>query len=403
MMHFRTPKTGFVLVLTILVVGGVSAYFFLRSDGEYRESVGEAKGIGSVRGESAESAVPTIKVTGLLGETIKPPPPPPSMDRMKRQGCIADGLLNGDFPGDGKTFSLVNRSDCYYLHRAIETWLAPPDFDEIDKRLENLRDGFVVGMFLAEAIDARAHYEYPFEGREFDFKKMCREGSENAWGEGTCRPDLASKEYRSYLRFITRRAMDRGVQVFMFGQVYLQDSKDLSKSPMKDVVAEMREYADYHGMKILVGAQTNDITDREYLSNFDFIEGGVGLSSAGTVEDGPCFSRWWKKEGDWCWGLLWNDRFAKKAKNVFVRYDWSGVVGDDMSVLTRMNEVDRHAATARLHSYFNAKGVGFLLPFLAPLAKENGGCVGPSRRYYTPDDKFSCNDEDAWNAILKNR
>ena len=43
-------------------------------------------------------------------EPPPPPPPPPSMERMKREGCVADGLLNGDFPKDGKTIDLVNRS-----------------------------------------------------------------------------------------------------------------------------------------------------------------------------------------------------------------------------------------------------------------------------------------------------
>ncbi|NTW76019.1 MAG: hypothetical protein HGB34_03900 [Candidatus Moranbacteria bacterium] len=197
--------------------------------------------------------------------------------------------------------------------------------------------------------------------------------------------------------------MDRGVQVFMFGQVYLQDANDLSKSPISEVIAEMREYAAYHGMEIFVGAQTNDITDEKYLSKFDFIEGGVGLASDGTVENGPCFSRWWKKEGDWCWGLLWNDRFSKKAKNVFVHYDWSGKIGDDMSVFTRMSADKRHETTARLHEYFTSKGIGFLLPYLSRLHVDNGGCVGPAKRFYTPDDRFSCDDEDAWNFILSGK
>jgi len=400
------PKTRLVAILTALLVGGVSSFFLAWTLMErYRASSVTVQGvsggspIGSGAGGSTDGK--PVKVTGLLGEEIEPPPPDPSMDRMKRQGCVADGLLNADFPGDGKTISLINHSDCVYLHRAIETWLSPPDFGKIDKSLKNLRDGFTLGMFLAEAIDVRAHYEYPFEGRDFDFSKMCRPGSKNFWGEGTCKSYLPSKEYQTYLRFITRRAMDRGVQVFMFGQVYLQDTKDLSESPLPKIIADMREYAAYHGMKILVGAQTNEITDKAYLANFDFIEGGVGLSADGTVEDGPCFSRWWKKEGDWCWALLWNDRYASVAKNVFVHYDWSGVVGDDMSVLTRMSEDDRHATTARLHSYFNSKGVGFLLPYLTPLAKENGGCVGPGKKFYTPDDRFSCDDESAWNKILK--
>ncbi|NTW76013.1 MAG: hypothetical protein HGB34_03870 [Candidatus Moranbacteria bacterium] len=405
MIQFKASKTRIVALLMVLLVGVALVFLSVRTVLERSNGSAEAVQEADMSTREAQQTVVStdgkVKITGLLGEDIAPPPPAPSMERMKTQGCVADGLLNGDFPGDGKTIKLINRSNCYYLHRAVETWLEPPDFDEIGKNIAELKDGFLIGMFLAEAIDTKANYEYPFEGRDFDFARMCRPGSKNFWGEHTCKPTLASAEYRTYLRYITRRAMDRGVQVFMFGQVYLQDTNDLSKSPIREVIAEMHEYAAYHGMEIFVGAQTNDIEDAEYLANFDFIEGGVGLSSEGRVEDGPCFSRWWKKEGDWCWALLWHDRFAKKAKNVLVHYDWSGKIGDDMSIFTRMDEASRHETTARLYRYFTSKGVGFLIPYLSRLHVDNGGCVGPAKRYYTPDDRFSCDDEDAWNKILK--
>jgi hypothetical protein len=391
-------------IMAVLMVGAALLFMVGKTALERRqqsaETILEANTATREAQQTVSSTNGTVKITGLLGEEIALAPPAPSMDRMKKQGCVADGLLNVDFPGDGKTMSLINRSHCYYLHRAIDTWLAPPDFVRIDENLRDLRGGFVVGMFLAEAIDTKANYAYPLEGRDFDFDRMCRPGSQNFWGEHTCKPTLASSEYRTYLRYITRRAMDRGVQVFMFGQVYLQDANDLSKSSISEVIAEMHEYAAYHGMEIFVGAQTNDIVDETYLSKFDFIEGGVGLASDGTIENGPCFSRWWKKEGDWCWGLLWHERFASKAKNVFVHYDWSGKIGDDMSILTRMNADKRHETTARLHEYFISKEVGFLVPYISRLHVDNGGCVGPAKRFYTPDDRFSCDDEDAWNAIL---
>ncbi|NTW14974.1 MAG: hypothetical protein HGA38_01235 [Candidatus Moranbacteria bacterium] len=410
MYRHPVPKKVVLAVSAAVLVVVVSSYAFFRFFSDRNGAADEADMTvgGSDSDGSSGNTVPLptdadgepIKVTGLLGEELGPPPADPSMDLMKTRGCVADGLLNGDFPGDGKTMKLINDSKCYYLHRAIETWLAPPDFKDIDENLKDLRSGFTVGMFLAEAIDTKANYFYPFENRDFDFDRMCRPGSKNFWGEHTCKPYLPSKEYQTYLRYITRRAIDRGVQVFMFGQVYLQDTPDHSKSPISGVIAEMREYAAYHGMKIYVGAQTNEITDEAYLSNFDFIEGGVGLKADGTVEDGACFSRWWKKPGDWCWALLWNDRYRTKAKNVFVHYDWSGKIGDDMSVFTRMDEKARHETTARLHAYFNSKGVGFLIPYLARLNVANGGCVGPSARFYTPDDRFSCDDEAAWDAIF---
>jgi len=328
------------------------------------------------------------------------PPPPPDMERMKREGCVVDRLLTEGFPDQGRTIELINRSDCYYLHRAVETWLDPPDFDEIDREMAKLREGFAIGMFISEAIDVKDEYYYPDEDRNFDFRAMCRPGSQNDWGEHTCKPYIEREEYRKYVLYTTRAAMERGVQVFMFGQVHLQDNGDLEESRIPELIGEMRLMADHLGMRILIGAQTNDIDRRDYLGLFDFIEGGVGVSPEGTIEDGPCFSRWWKQEGDWCWALLWNDRFRSKAKNVLIHYDWSGRIGDDMSTLARMDAATRRKTTARLHAYFTERGIGFLLPFLTPLPEDNGGCIGPSENFYTPDNRHSCRDEDSWNDIL---
>jgi hypothetical protein len=326
-------------------------------------------------------------------KAVLPTPPPPSMERMKREGCIVDGLLNGDYPGDGKMVSLINRSKCYFLSRAVETWLAPPDWDTIDENHAKLRDGFLPGMFLAEAIDTGADYFYMDENRKFDFGDMCRPGSKNFWGEHTCKPSFSQEEYRKYLRFITRQAMDRNVQVFLFGQIYLQDANDLAQTLVPGIIAEMRNYASLRDMKIFVGAQTNDIADPKYLKLFDFIEGGVGIDESGSVEKGPCFSRWWKQEGDWCWGLLWNDRFAKNANNVFLHLDWSGQIGDDMSVFTQMDQATRARTLLSLHKYFTDRNMGFLLPYLTRLHVDNGGCYGPSRHFYTPDKRLGCDDE----------
>ncbi len=336
-------------------------------------------------------------------EPLPPPPPPPSMERMKREGCVADGLLNGDFPKDGKTIDLVNRSKCYYLSRAIETWLEPPNWEDIDANRAKLREGFLPGMFIAEAIATKRNYRYPDEDRDFDFGDMCRDGSKNFWGEHTCKPSFTKEEYRKYLRFITRSAMDRDIQVFLFGQIYLQDANDLSETVVPEIIAEMRQYAAIRGMEIFIGAQTNDISDPKYLRLFDFIEGGVGIDSGGNIENGPCFSRWWKKEGDWCWGLLWHDRFAKNARNVFLHLDWSGKIGDDMSIFTRMDEETRAATLRKLHAYFTDQDMGFLLPYLARLHVDNNGCYGPAQRYYTPDNRYECDDEDVMDEILSGK
>jgi hypothetical protein len=255
----------------------------------------------------------------------------------------------------------------------------------------------VLGMFIAEAIDTKAEYYFPGEDRDFNFSEMCRAGSKNFWGEHTCKPSLEKEEYRKYVRYITEQAMDLGVQSFMFGQVFYQD--DVEKTVIPQVVEEMKTFADFRGMEIVIGAQTNDIIDEEYLRQFDFIEGGVGVSPEGTVEDGACFSRW----DNWCWALLWHERYKSKANNVFVHLDWSGRRGDDMSTFALMDEKTRHKTLTNLHAYFTSQEVGFLLPIQAVLPKENGGCHGPSRKYYSPDDKYSCRDEDVIKFILENQ
>ena len=311
--------------------------------------------------EAEESFVENItqRVADVYVPTGPDVPPPPSMERMKKQGCVADGLFNG-YGGDTKnTIKMINRSNCYYLHRSIETWLDPPDFKDIKKNMKKVKKGkeLVYGMFIAEAIDTKADYFYPAEDRDFDFSKMCKSGSKNFWGEHTCRPSLTRSEYRKYLRFITEQAMDLGVQSFMFGQIYYQDS--VSEPIIPQVIKEMREYASFKGMEIIIGAQTNDIDDEKYLRNFDFIEGGVGVDGRGGVENGPCFSRWWQKEGDWCWALLWHEKYSQKANNVFVHLDWSGRKGDDMSTFALMNRSTRHKTLVNLHAELNLKISGF--------------------------------------------
>lgn len=338
------------------------------------------------------------------GEEILPPPPPVDMNLVKKKGCVADGFLSG-YGGDiNSSIALINRSECYYLHRSLETWLEAPDFELAREiKAEVTKPNTVYGMFIAEAISTKEKYHNPETGKDFNFDDMCRKGSKNDWGEHTCKPSLKEEEYREYVDYITRRAMDMGVQVFMFGQVFYQDNPDPEETKMPEVIARMREYAKARGMEIVIGAQTNDIEDEEYLRLFDFIEGGVGLGANGTVESGACFSRWYQKPGDWCWALLWNDRFKKKANNVFVHFDWSGKIGDDMSVFSRMEKEQRGKTLKNLQQYFEKQDVAFLMPMLATLHQENGGCHGKKKSFYSASRKYSCDDEEMINQLLKNK
>jgi hypothetical protein len=333
----------------------------------------------------------------------KPPLPPPSMEILKKKGCVADGILFGYEGKDNAALKMINRSKCQYLHRAIETWLAPPDFKKIAKRKKKIiRKNIVYGMFIAEAIDKKANYYYPVEERYFNFSKMCRKGSENFWGEHTCKPSFERSEYRKYLRYIIEQAIDQGIQVFLFGQIFYQEKTDLNHPLAGEIIEEMREYAAFKGTSILVGAQTNNIENENYLRLFDFIEGGVGLSKEGTVESGPCFSRWWnQKNGGWCWALLWNEKYSKKANNVLLHLDWSGKWGDDMNTFSRMTKIERENVLKNLYTYFTSRDFGFLMPMLAILNKASDGCYGDKKKYYSADYKYSCQDEGIINSILE--
>ncbi|MFH0969099.1 MAG: hypothetical protein V1804_01190 [Patescibacteria group bacterium] len=327
----------------------------------------------------------------------RPKPNPVSMERLKKQGCVADGLLSEYNPDREQYISLINRSNCYYLHRAVETWLTPPDFETIEYVMNRIEKKDVVyGMFIAEALKTNAHYDFPKENREFDFGKMCQEGSENIWGEHSCKPDFGSGEYREYLRHITEGAIDLGIQSFMLGQVYFQENG--RRDRVIDIVKEMRAYAKKKGVNIIIGAQTGKITDPSFISRFDYIEGGVGIDENGVLPEGPCLDRW-----GGCWALLWNESYSKNAKNVLLHLDWSGIKSDDMDIFTRMAAEKRAETLNGLYFYFASKNMGFLMPMFGVLDKNNGGCYGPKKRFYSPDNLYSCKDEDVINRIISGK
>lgn len=403
---FRRRSAVFFSVIALFGIGVFSVHRFFTHHPRYQENLQPVESVAREPLPAVYTPEP-VEVRAHENESrwpILPPPPDPKMDLIKTRGCVADGLLNGYGGDERSSVAMINRSQCYYLHRALETWLDPPDFEEAYKiHQEITKPNTVYGMFIAEAIDTRANYEYPIESRDFDFGKMCRKGSKNFWGEHTCKPTLESAEYRKYIEYITERAMDLGVQVFLFGQVFYQDASDLDRTRMPEVIAEMREYAEFRGMKIFVGAQTNDIKDETYLRQFDFIEGGVGIDDAGGIEDGACLSRWWKHPGDWCWALLWNQEYLTKANNVLIHLDWSGKIGDDMGRFVRMEKADREALLEKLYQFFAQRKVGFLMPMMARLSRDNGGCYGGDKHFYSASRKYLCDDEDVINRILSGK
>jgi hypothetical protein len=326
-------------------------------------------------------------------------PGPISMDRMKTRGCVADGLLSEYGDDTDEAVALINRSKCEYLHRSLETWAHEPDFEKAREIMQKIKKpGIIYGMFIAEAIDKKAKVYFPEKERNFKFSEMCRKGSDNAWGEHTCKPSLSREEYRDYVVHIAKQAIDLGIQSFLFGQIHYQES-GVGKDPaIPKVLDDMREYAKEKGVEIVIGAQTNSITDEDYLDLFDYIEGGVGIDDNGIIENGPCLST----KGS-CWALLWHPKFSEKANNVFLHLDWSGLKYDDMSKFARMDRKTRQETLKNLYEYFISQDMAFLMPYLAVINKENGGCYGPKKRFYSPSNKYSCRDEDAISAIFEGK
>lgn len=367
---------------------------------EINQNVNPIAQINTNAGQPVPAAPPAESTKPQPPPLLKPPPPPPppvNMDRLKKQGCVADGLLTGYSPENNLFIELVNRSGCYYLHRAVETWLTPPDFSRIENRKNQItKKDVVYGMFIAEAIDTKTVYFNEKKQRDFKFGDMCRKTSDNFWGEHTCQPAFSSEEYRDYVKQIIRKAIDLGIQSFTFGQIYWQEGAENKYA--EEIVRDIRAYAKENGVDVIIGAQTGAITDPKYLKIFDYIEGGVGINGNGDVENGPCLS---KRGG--CWALLWNKAYTQNANNVLLHLDWTGIPSDDLDIFARMSSSKRAKTLRNLYSYFSSRNIGFMLPFFGVLYKDNGGCYGPEKKYYSPDNRYSCKDEDAINQILSGK
>jgi hypothetical protein len=324
-------------------------------------------------------------------------PGPFSMEQIKKNGCVADGFLSGYGDKTAEISRTIERSRCVYLHRALETWLRPPDFEKAVEIMKNVdKKPIVYGMFLAEAISTWRKYSDPTWDHKFEFEKMCRGKDKNRWEKKSCVPSIDKPEYRRYLKSITQRAMDIGIQSFLFGQLELQDENpNFDNTQIKIVLDEMRKYAKEKNMQIIIGAQTNTITDEKYLRLFDYIEGGVGIDADGTVENQPCSSKFSS-----CWALLWDKRYSAIANNVLLHLDWSGLTWDDMGVFARMDQDTRIKTLSNLYQKFTKQNMGFLMPFLAVLNHENAGCYGPNKHFYSPSKKYRCDDEDQIDQIM---
>jgi len=71
-----------------------------------------------------------------------------------------------------------------------------------------------------------------------------------------------------------------------------------------------------------------------------------------------------------------------------------------MSVFTRMDKETRTKTLKNLYQYFTSKNMGFLMPYMATLHRQNGGCYGPKKRFYSADNKYNCKDEEVIRSIM---
>jgi len=378
-------KTSWAFIIILLVASFTGSLLWIQTKYATFET---ASPVIAIRKKRLREPMAFQKIERLI-------PAPVSLQRLRTQGCVTDGLLSEYNPDWEKYTALINRSNCYYLHRAIETWAQPPDFETIEFQMGQItKKDVVYGMFLAEALHPGAQYYTNLEKRKFDFSKMCQEGTRDVWGPHTCQADFGSGEYREYLSYITRRAIDLGVQSFTFGQIYRQEGGGRKYVPK--IIKDIRDYAKKKKINVVIGAQTGAITDPDYLRLFDYIEGGVGIDSEGRTEPGPCLS----SKGS-CWALLWHENFSGKAKNVLLHLDWTGVTYDDLDIFARMSQVKRAETLQNLYARFTTKNMGFLLPIFGVLDPNNGGCRGPKKRFYSADNAYSCQDENVINKLIK--
>ncbi len=348
-----------------------------------------------------------LRQTGVIKTTIVAPIASGElMHKMKTKGCVFDGMLTGFGGNMNNKIAMLKRTNCEFIHRSIQTWNQPANFNQIEKDIARIKKetgkDFIYSFFLAESIRTDSVYYYPDEKRNFNFNAMCTPGTYGSWGEGTCKPALYKPEYRKYVRYTTRRAIDMGIQDIVFGQVYYQDPNWKENPVIPEVVSEIRNYALSVGKDVAIGAQTNTMDDEKYLRNFDYITGGVGQDLEGNIEDGPCWSYYWdkRKTNKYCWAMMWHDDYKSKANNILIYLDWNNSPSDDMNRFTRMSRDKRASFMKKAYDFFTNQEMGFLLPLGAILDGSGRTCYGSAPNFYSANLVYSCKDENGINAVL---
>jgi hypothetical protein len=332
------------------------------------------------------------------------------MYRVKNKSCLAQGILwetlylDGDIEARQNYNALIACSECQHLAMAINTWNLPPNWDTVASNMAKLKPGLSYELYIAETVNKSRIYWYPDQNRNFNFAAMCPKPKETHLGvQDTCTPSVTMPEFRNYVLFLTREALRRGVQSFRIGIL-----SDMDKTmQFGGLAAAMRQVAASERKAIVIGGQTNDITNQAYLGNFDFIIGGIYLNRDGTLDSGPCEdSRDWNPaKGAWgayCQALMWHPNYASKVNNnVVLELDIYGQ-DDDLHRFVGLSQKTRAAFLTDRYRSFTRMGMGFSLPLRQILAGGSSGqCYGYNQYVYSPNLEYTCKEEEVINPLLR--
>lgn len=323
---------------------------------------------------------------------------------LKYQSCMFNSLVYPQVEDDSNNISMLKRSGCVALPRAIETWTTPPQFSQVSSKIQKIKSltgkSYVYGMFIAEAISTTAIYSDD-SGRRFNFAAMCASGSIGTWGPNTCVPTTTSAEYIRYLRYIVGKGLAVGIQDFLFGQTDYLDSARL----LPPLIQEFRALAAASGRVAIFGQQPNQIPPESYLKSFDYV---VGPSHVDAQVDRVCRP---DSPSNYCIAVLFHPDVAKKAHHVVIELDWySG--DDDIHRFARKLPADRLRFLRTRFEQIDRVKAGMVLPFRTPL---NGGsthiiggkpvtnCHGVNQFAYSANALYSCKDEGMLNQLLAER
>lgn len=334
------------------------------------------------------------------------------MSEIKNHGCVAASLLFGDkgyVPGGARfqqDVSMLAASPCRYLHGSIQTYNRPPIWDDIVARKgvvdASTSKTYVYSMAIAENVDTGAKYTDPTTGHTFDFLSMCP--TPPASGLETCTPSFARPEYQDYVVSIVTKALEEGVQDFVFGQPFLTGLETHLGQP-NNVLDRIAAAARNSGRVYVLGAQTNSNSNPDFLQKFDYIMGGLGITADGSIDQSDANSHCALSVPEFCYALLWDPFYVALANNVVISLDWASFPTDEMHRFARMSRKDRqdliYTEFTRMRGIGGSGKVSLLLPYRAVIQTTHGDeCRDIDSDYYTPSMDGNCRDENAFALVL---